>query len=568
MSVNSLTKITNAEFGKMINAAAAVLAANADKINKLNVFPVPDGDTGTNMSLSMASGAQYERDSLETEIGALAKATSKGLLMGARGNSGVILSQIFRGFSNSMAGKETLSARDLADALMSGAQVAYKSVMKPTEGTILTVIREAAAKANKVADQTDDIVELMAAVQEAAQVALDSTPELLPVLKEVGVVDSGGQGLVFVLQAFYQVISGDFNEEDIEAPDNAELDQMVKELHAGAQASSSLDPADIKYGYCTEIMVQIGKGTTYDHDFDYQKFYDYLAELGDSLLVINDDEIVKVHVHTENPGKVISWGTHFGSLVKVKVDNMRDQQQTVIDAQRAEEARVEKIAAMQVPVSDTAVIAIAAGDGIAELFKSLGVHTVISGGQTMNPSTADIVKVIEDSGAKRAIILPNNSNIFMAAEQAVTLAEIPVEVVKTRTIQQGLTAMMGYNPDADLKQNAAEMSEMMADVKSAQVTQAVRETKFNGHEIHHGDWMGIIDGDIEVVAHNIESAAQEAIQKMIDDDSEIVTIIFGEGTKAKVAQKLKAFVEELDDGLEVEVHDGGQPLYPFFISVE
>ncbi|GMA70439.1 hypothetical protein GCM10025879_16850 [Leuconostoc litchii] len=568
MSVNSLTTITNVEFGKMINAAASMLAANADKINKLNVFPVPDGDTGTNMSLSMASGAQYERDSLETSIGALAKATSKGLLMGARGNSGVILSQIFRGFSNSMSDKDTLSARDWADALMSGAQVAYKSVMKPTEGTILTVIREAAAKANKVANQTDDIIELMAAVQEAAQAALDSTPDLLPVLKEVGVVDSGGQGLVFVLQAFYQVISGDFSEEDIKAPDNAELDQMVKELHAGAQANSNLNPDDITYGYCTEIMVQIGKGTTYDHEFDYQTFYDYLAKLGDSLLVINDDEIVKVHVHTENPGKVISWGTQFGSLLKVKVDNMRDQQQSVIDAQRAEEARNEKVATMQVPVSDTAVIAIAAGDGIADLFKSLGVHTVISGGQTMNPSTADIVNVIENSGAKRAIILPNNSNIFMAAEQAVSLSKIPVEVVKTRTIQQGLTAMMGYNPEADIDQNALSMSEMMADVKSAQITQAVRETKFNGHDIRHGDWMGIIDGDIEVVASDIESATKEAIEKMIDDDSEIVTIIFGKETKEKIAQKIKAFVETLDDNLEIEVHDGGQPLYPFFIAVE
>lgn len=568
MSVNSLTVITNVEFGKMINAASAALAANADKINKLNVFPVPDGDTGTNMSLSMASGAQYERDALDTNIGALAKATSKGLLMGARGNSGVILSQIFRGFANSMADKETLSARDLADALMAGAQIAYKSVMKPTEGTILTVIREAASKANKVANQTDDVVELMAAVEDAAQKALNSTPDLLPVLKEVGVVDSGGQGLVFVLQAFYQVLSGDFNEEDMKAPDNAELDQMVKELHAGAQANTNLDPADIKCGYCTEVMVQIGKGTTYDHEFDYDEFYKHLAQLGDSLLVINDDEIVKVHVHTENPGEVISWGTHFGSLVKVKVDNMRDQQQAVIDAQREDEAQAAKISEMTMPVPETAVIAIAAGDGVAKLFKSLGVHTVISGGQTMNPSTADIVDAIKASGANQAVVLPNNSNIFMAAEQAIDLADVPVQVVKTRTVQQGLTAMMGYNPDAEASENANAMSDMIDDVKSAQVTQAVRDTTLNGVEIHNGDWMGIIDGDIQVVADSVEDAAEQSVEKMLDDDSEIVTIIFGADTKEKAANKLAKSVSAIDEDLEVEIHDGGQPLYPFLISVE
>ncbi|MCT8389504.1 DAK2 domain-containing protein [Leuconostoc holzapfelii] len=566
--MTKITTITNVEFGKMINAAAAALAANADKINKLNVFPVPDGDTGTNMSLSMASGAQYERDALDTHIGALAKATSKGLLMGARGNSGVILSQIFRGFANSVADKATLSARDLADALMAGAKIAYKSVMKPTEGTILTVIREAAAKANQLADETDDVVVLMHAVDEAAQAALDSTPELLPVLKEVGVVDSGGQGLVFVLRAFYQVLSGNFNEEDLQAPDNAALDQMVKELHAGAQANSNLDPNDIEYGYCTEVMVQIGKGTTFDHEFDYEPFYHHLAELGDSLLVINDDEIVKVHVHTEDPGEVISWGTHYGSLVKVKVDNMRDQQQAVIDAQRAEESQAAKMAAASVPVSDTAVITIAAGEGVAELFKSLGVHTVISGGQTMNPSTADIVSAIEASGAKHAIILPNNSNIFMAAQQAVDLVDIPAQVVKTRTIQQGLTAMMGYNPEADLATNADDMAAAMAEVKSAQITQAVRDTVLDGVEIHDGDWLGILDGEISVVAKKVHDAALEAVGQMLDDESEIVTIIFGEDLKEKDADKLAAAIEAIDDDLEVEIHEGKQPLYPFLISVE
>lgn len=566
--MDKMTTITNVEFGKMINAAAASLAANADKINKLNVFPVPDGDTGTNMSLSMASGAQYERDALDTHIGALAKATSKGLLMGARGNSGVILSQIFRGFSNAVEDKETLNARDLADALMSGAQVAYKSVMKPTEGTILTVIREAAAKANQVADETDDLVELMREINDAAHSALALTPDLLPVLKEVGVVDSGGQGLVFVLQAFYQVLSGDFSEEDIKAPDNAELDQMVKELHAGAQANSNLDPNDIEYGYCTEIMVQIGQGTTYDQKFDYDHFYQHLAGLGDSLLVINDDEIVKVHVHTENPGEVLSWGTHFGSLVKVKVDNMRDQQQAVIDEQRTEAVQATKVIPNVTTVVNTAVITIAAGEGVAELFKSLGVHTVISGGQTMNPSTADIVEAINASGAKQVIILPNNSNIFMAADQAVELADVSVKVVKTKTIQQGLTAMMGYNPEADVSINSKDMSAMMTEVKSAQVTKAVRDTNLDGREIKHDDWMGIIDGNIAVVTDKLQTTAIESVEKMLDEDSEIVTIIYGEDAKEKDAKKLEESILTIDSDLEVEIHNGKQPLYPFLISVE
>lgn len=566
--MDKMTTITNVEFGKMINAAAASLAANADKINKLNVFPVPDGDTGTNMSLSMASGAQYERDALDIHIGALAKATSKGLLMGARGNSGVILSQIFRGFSNAVEDKETLNARDLADALMSGAQVAYKSVMKPTEGTILTVIREAAAKANQVADETDDLVELMREINDAAHSALASTPDLLPVLKEVGVVDSGGQGLVFVLQAFYQVLSGDFSEEDIKAPDNAELDQMVKELHAGAQANSNLDPNDIEYGYCTEIMVQIGQGTTYDQKFDYDHFYQHLAGLGDSLLVINDDEIVKVHVHTENPGEVLSWGTHFGSLVKVKVDNMRDQQQAVIDEQRTEAVQATKVIPNVTTVVNTAVITIAAGEGVAELFKSLGVHTVISGGQTMNPSTADIVEAINASGAKQVVILPNNSNIFMAADQAVELADVSVKVVKTKTIQQGLTAMMGYNPEADVSINSKDMSAMMTEVKSAQVTKAVRDTNLDGREIKHDDWMGIIDGNIAVVTDKLQTTAIESVEKMLDEDSEIVTIIYGEDAKEKDAKKLEEAILTIDGDLEVEIHNGKQPLYPFLISVE
>ncbi|QBO37028.1 DAK2 domain-containing protein [Periweissella cryptocerci] len=559
-----VTKITNVEFGSMVNAAAHKLTENAEKINKLNVFPVPDGDTGTNMSLSMNSGAQYERDSLDTTIGALAQATAKGLLMGARGNSGVILSQIFRGFSKSVEGKETLSARELADAFMAGAETAYKAVMKPTEGTILTVIREAASAANKEAAKTDDTVQLMGTTLEAAEKALASTPDLLPVLKEVGVVDSGGQGLVFVIQAFYEALSGEISADDIYIPDNAELEEMVQNLHAGAQ--SKLNPADIEFGYCTEIMVQIAKGTTYDHNFDYDEFYAHLADLGDSLLVINDEEVVKVHVHTEDPGEVISWGTHYGSLVKVKVDNMRDQQQAVIDAQRDEDQQAAKATPKETP--EIAVLAVASGEGLKELLLSSGATTIVEGGQTNNPSTEDFVKAIEASGAKKAIILPNNSNIFMAAEQATQVADVPVEVVHTRTVQQGLSALFAFNPATDLATNVAGMEENISLVVSGSITTSIRDTTLGGLDIHVGDYIGIIDKDIEVAAADLQAASVQTVQKMVDDDSEIVTIFFGEDATEADAQTLADAITEIDDQLEVEIHEGGQPTYPFLISVE
>jgi DAK2 domain fusion protein YloV len=562
--VEVVTKITNVEFGKMINAAADALKNNAEKINKLNVFPVPDGDTGTNMTLSMASGAEYERNETDTRIGALAQATSKGLLMGARGNSGVILSQIFRGFANAVADKDELTARDLADALMGGAENAYKAVMKPTEGTILTVIREAASAANKSAKVNEDAVQVMSDALTAAEEALASTPDLLPVLKEVGVVDSGGQGLVIVLEAFYAVLSGEEVTTDI---DNAALDAMVMSLHnAGVQGE--LRPEDIVYGYCTEIMVDIAKGTTYDEEFDYDKFYAHLAELGDSLLVINDDDVVKVHVHTEDPGEVINWGTHFGSLRKVKIDNMRDQQAEAAAAAektKAEEAKQE--AAM--PNVDVAVVTIAAGAGLTELFKSAGATVVIDGEQA--PSTQDLVEAVQATGAKSAIIMPNDSNIFMAADQAVNVLDVPVEVVRTRTPQQGLTALIvGYNPDGELADNAAAMSEALADVKSGSLTTSVRDTTLNGLEIHDGDAIGLLDGAIVVAEpeNDIQAAAASLLAQMLDADSELVTIIYGEGEAEADAQKIADAALAIDEDLEIEMHDGGQPLYPFYISVE
>ncbi|MCH5465017.1 DAK2 domain-containing protein [Levilactobacillus tujiorum] len=560
-----VTEITNLEFGKMVQAASQKLNQNADFINSLNVFPVPDGDTGTNMSLSLQSGAKYERDADTEAVGALATALAKGLLMGARGNSGVILSQIFRGFSRKLADKQTLTAQDLADGFAAGAETAYKAVMKPTEGTILTVVREGAQAGLNTAKKSDDILAVMDAVYEAAKAALATTPDLLPVLKQVGVVDSGGQGLTFVLEAFNDSLNGRVAEEGDYKPDDAEMDEMIDAAHHQS-VQGKLDPASIKYGYCTEIMVRIGRGKQVQHDFDYDTFYKYLADLGDSLLVVNDDEIVKVHVHTEHPGKVIAWGQEFGDLAKVKVDNMRMQQETIME--HDEETADATPAAQEEAPADTAIIAIAAGDGLATLFKSLGVTHVVNGGQTMNPSTQDIVDAINGSQAKRAIVLPNNKNIFLAAEQAAKVADIPAVIVHSTTVSQGMTAMLGYNPDADLDDNQAAMEENLAAVKSGQVTHAIRDTELDGFDIKEGNFMGIVDGTIKVTDADLLKTAVATVKAMLDDESEIVTIIYGTDTTEEVADQLQSAVEDLDDELETEVHNGGQPVYPFLISVE
>lgn len=555
-----VTEITNVEFGKMINAAASALQNNAEKINKLNVFPVPDGDTGTNMTLSMASGAEYERDEVDTRLGVLAKATSKGLLMGARGNSGVILSQIFRGFAAAVKDEDVLTARTFANGLMGGAETAYKAVMKPTEGTILTVIREAATAANNTAKESDDVVTVAKAAYDAAEVALASTPDLLPVLKEVGVVDSGGQGLVIVLEAFYAVLSG--QETNHDTVDNAGLEAMIKEMHnTGVQGE--LNPENIKYGYCTEMMVDLGVGTTYDTDFDYDTFYAYLAELGDSLLVINDDEVVKVHVHTEHPGKVFEWGLKFGSLRKTKVDNMRNQQ-----AEASKEAETAKKNEQSVQI-ERAIIAIATGTGVQNLFQSSGANIIIDA--TQAPSTSDIVEAIQKSGAKEVLIMPNDSNIFMAAEQAKSMVDVPVEIIKTRTIPQGLTALLvGYNPDADLTTNAATMTDAMGNVKSGSITTSVRDTTMKGLNIHSGDAIGIFDGDIVVSEPDADilGAAEALLKKMLTEEDEMVTIIYGEDGNEKLANQLAEIVTNLDDDIDVDIQKGNQPLYPIYIAVE
>ena len=557
----SISNIDRSKFDQMVQAAATTLNNNAEFINSLNVFPVPDGDTGTNMSMSFQSGADYVSRDTSESVGELAQSLAKGLLMGARGNSGVILSQIFRGFSKSVAEKDNLSAQDIVEAFKNSEKTAYGSVMKPTEGTILTVIR-GISEAGQSAT-TNDLAELFDILADAAEQALQSTPDLLPVLKQVGVVDSGGQGLVFVVKAFSDVLNG----REIEAshqPNTGEMDQMIDASHEQSHESAQgkLNPDDIKFGYCTQIMVRIGRGKEVEYDFDYDKFYDHLAGLGDSLLVVNDDEIVKVHVHTEQPGEVISWGQKFGDLANVKIDNMRLQQETIIekDDESKKETKSEP--------KETAIIAVASGDGIGELFTSLGVTDVIKGGQTMNPSTQDILDAINNSNAKKAIVLPNNGNIFMAAQQAADVAEIPVEIVHAKTIQQGLTTMLSFNPDASLDDNVSEMEDMLDTVVSGDVTNAVRDTEIDGVKIKKDDYMGIIDGKIKVVKDDLNETTIDMIKEMLDEDSEVVTIIYGEGMTQDQADELAEQVESIDDDLEVEVHPGGQPVYPYLISVE
>ena len=560
-----ISKITENEFRKMIAVSSNRLNNNAEFINSLNVFPVPDGDTGTNMSLSFASGAKYVSESTSSSVGELSQALAKGLLMGARGNSGVILSQVFRGFSKNAAAKAELTPADLAEAIVAGVQTAYKAVMKPQEGTILTVARKAAEAATKTAKTSDDCVEVMKAAYEAAEAALKTTPDLLPVLKEVGVVDSGGQGLTFVYQGFFDALSGNVRDEQEYHPTPADMDDMVSaEHHKSVQ--SQLNTEDIQYGYCTEIMVKLGAGRLVDEKFDYDTFRGYLSEIGNSLLVIADDEVVKVHVHTEQPGKVLSYGQKFGSLIKVKVDNMRLQHETILEQDK--EAEEEQQAEINQIAGDYGIIAVASGDGLAQLFHSVGVTQIIQGGQTMNPSTKDIVDAINTTGKDKVIVLPNNKNIFLAAEQAADVADANVKVVHTRSITQGLSAMINFNKEADIDENVAAMEEALDDVISGQVTVAVRDTTIDGQKIKKDNYMGIVDGSIKVTDPDRKQATLEMVKAMLDEDSEVITIIYGADADQAEAQAIADEIQSWDEDYEIEIHEGDQPVYPYLISVE
>lgn len=550
-------------FISMLEVGGNRLSENAEYVNSLNVFPVPDGDTGTNMNLTYTSGIERVIKQHSDTVGEVGEDLAKGLLMGARGNSGVILSQLFRGFAKAIEGKTTVEAQDFANAFQRGIDTAVKAVMKPVEGTILTVARDSAAAGMQKAEQTDDIVEVMTAVLEEAQTSLENTPNLLPVLKEVGVVDSGGQGLVYIYHGFLESLTGESIPVKSADPNKANVTELAHQENF-FNTAHSVASEDIHYGYCTEIMVKIGEGETVTDEFDYDTFRNHLDGIGDSLLVVSDDEIVKVHVHTETPGEVMNYGQKFGSLVKIKVDNMRLQHDDILDGKGSNQTE----SAPAVERTNLAIIAVAAGEGIENLFKDLGVKSIISGGQTMNPSTNDILDAINKANADNVIILPNNKNIIMAANQAVEVSEIPAAVVETKYISQGLTAMLGYNPDGTLEDNKAAMVAEMANVNSGQVTVAVRDTTVDGLEIHKDHFMGIIDGKIVSEDADLVKETINMINQMIDEDKELVTLIFGEETDQATAELIAEAVEEANEDLEVEIVDGGQPVYHFLASVE
>lgn len=554
-----MANITTSLFQEMVQAGATRLNKQAEYVNSLNVFPVPDGDTGTNMGMTIENGAKEVSDRSASTVGEAAGIFAKGLLMGARGNSGVITSQLFRGFSQSVKDKEELDGGALAAAFQSGVEVAYKAVMKPVEGTILTVSRGAAIGAKKKAESTNDAVEVMRAALEGAKTALAKTPDMLPVLKEVGVVDSGGQGLVFIYEGFLSALTGEYSASEDFVATPANMSEMINAEHHKSVAGH-VATEDIKFGYCTEIMVALKQGPTYVKDFDYDEFRNYLNNLGDSLLVVNDDEIVKVHVHTEDPGLVMQEGLKYGSLVKVKVDNMRNQHDAQVEK--------EKQAVKPVEEKEYAIIAVAAGDGLADIFKAQGVDYIISGGQTMNPSTEDFVKAVEELNARNIIILPNNKNILMAAQSAAEVIDQPAAVVETKTIPQGLTSLLAFDESKSIEENYERMSAALVDVVSGSVTTAVRDTTIDGLEIHENDNLGMVDGKIVVSNPDMMETLEETFAHMLDEDSEIVTIYVGEEGSEEVANELAQSLAEKYEDVEVEIHQGGQPVYPYLFSVE
>ena len=549
-----MEKINGLVLAEMIDLGSKNLAKNAEKINALNVFPVPDGDTGTNMNLSMSSGAKETAANVVENIGELGKSFSKGLLMGARGNSGVILSQLFRGMSQYIADKKEVNAKEFAEAIQNGVSIAYKAIIKPVEGTILTVAREAAEAGLKAAENTTSVVEVMEAIYAEAQASLKRTPELLPILKEVGVVDSGGQGLVCVYQGFVAALKGE-KIEGLEAVETNLVDMQFEDNHD----MDFMNPEDIVYGFCTEFTVRLDKEKK---EFNEDKFREDMSKFGDSLLVISDSEFVKIHVHTETPGDVFNYGQQYGELIKIKSDNMREQHREVLRKQEAKQATAPK------ELKEQAMISISMGAGLSKVLTSMGVDYIVEGGQTMNPSTEDIMKAIKEVNAKNIFIFPNNKNIQLAAKQAAELAEENVFVVESKTAPQGLAAVMVYNPQASAEENFANMQEVLSTVSTLEVTHAVRDTNIEGVEIKKDEFMGIRNGKIVVSNLSLNTVLEELLEKSLDEDSEIVTLYLGEESTEEYTDFLEQLIEEKYPDVEVELIESGQPVYPYIIGVE
>ncbi|WP_342621304.1 DAK2 domain-containing protein [Erysipelothrix sp. P66] len=533
-------------FLKMLQSGANNLTNKHHEINALNVFPVPDGDTGTNMNLTFTSGLTDSKKAVTSHLGQLSKTLSRGLLMGARGNSGVILSQIFRGFAQSVEHLQEASVMDLAEAFQKGKEVAYKAVMRPVEGTILTVLRESSQATYEFVLKNPEIsvIEFFECLVSEANISLDGTPELLPVLKEVGVVDSGGKGYVTVLEGFLAELKGN----------PIELEEGDESNHAAAS-----DFEHDEFGYCTEFIVRLDEASINRYNED--KFRAQLEALGNSLVVVTDEDLVKVHVHTLKPGNALNLAQRYGEFVKLKIENMSEQHNTILDA----ESNATK---NQKQHSKYAIVAVAAGSGVVDMFKELRAEYIISGGQTMNPSTEDFVALINNIDADHIFILPNNSNIIMAAKQAQDICEDKdIHVIETKTIPQGLSACVMFNPDVDVEDNLSEMLEAVANTKTGQVTYAIKDTMFESIEIKQNDFMGILEKDIVVTNPNRLETTKALCAKLIDDESELVTLITGEDVSNEEADTVVDFIESTYD-VEVESHRGEQPVYSYIIGVE
>ena len=563
-----ITSINSKLLARMFLAGAKNLDSKKDWINELNVFPVPDGDTGTNMTMTIMSAAKEVSSLTDPTMAELAKAISSGSLRGARGNSGVILSQLFRGFCKVIKEYDEIDVTILCEACQKAVEKAYKAVMKPKEGTILTVAKGAAEKALELSDDTEDVVTFVEEVIKQAEYVLDQTPEMLPVLKQAGVVDSGGQGLVQVLKGAYDALIG------------KEIDYTIEGAPTGAAPAkiSAETEAEIKFGYCTEFIIVLNAPMSDNEEHAYKAF---LESIGDSIVVVADDEIVKTHVHTNDPGLALQKALTFGSLSKIKIDNMREehQEKLIKDSQKlaaqqkAEEEAYEAAQAEEktnnMPAKEMGFVSVSIGEGMNEVFRGLGVDYLIEGGQTMNPSTEDMLNAIEHVNAKTVFILPNNKNIIMAANQAVDLVEDKqIIVIPTKTIPQGITALVNYIPDHSAEENKEQMMAEIENVKTGQVTYAVRDTEIDGKTIRQNDFMGIGDKSILSVGTDLKATTLEMVDAMVDEDSAIVSIYFGSDSDEDSANELAAAIEEKYPDVEVEVNDGGQPIYYYVISVE
>ena len=563
-----ITSINSKLLARMFLAGAKNLDSKKDWINELNVFPVPDGDTGTNMTMTIMSAAKEVSSLTEPTMAELAKAISSGSLRGARGNSGVILSQLFRGFCKVIKEYDEIDVTILCEACQKAVETAYKAVMKPKEGTILTVAKGAAEKALELSDETEDVVTFVEEVIKQAEYVLDQTPEMLPVLKQAGVVDSGGQGLVQVLKGAYDALIG------------KEIDYTIEGAPTGTAPAkiSAETEAEIKFGYCTEFIIVLNAPMSDNEEHAYKAF---LESIGDSIVVVADDEIVKTHVHTNDPGLALQKALTFGSLSKIKIDNMREehQEKLIKDSQKlaaqqkAEEEAYEAAQADEktnnMPAKEMGFVSVSIGEGMNEVFRGLGVDYLIEGGQTMNPSTEDMLNAIEHVNAKTVFILPNNKNIIMAANQAVDLVEDKqIIVIPTKTIPQGITALVNYIPDHSAEENKEQMMAEIENVKTGQVTYAVRDTEIDGKTIKQNDFMGIGDKSILSVGTDLRATTLEMVDAMVDEDSAIVSIYFGSDSDEDSANELAAAIEEKYPDVEVEVNDGGQPIYYYVISVE